>query len=329
MQGRMQASSCKFLGSGSVQPAPHIQWQCEVKRKMDEYYRLAQCLPQPYAAELAALPVRCAPYVQEIRLRVGQSMLFTVNGRVSPAAKYLPRADRLRRLTAKDLQACFQYLCRDSAFAYEEELRQGFFTIRGGCRVGVAGSWGPGGFSAVTSLNLRVARPILCELPPEVPAYLQQNRGGLLVAGPPGSGKTTFLRTLIRHLCEKDALVTVADERGELLAGESDGFAAGADVPCDVYTRFPKAQAVCMALRCMNPQYIVCDEIGTAADAAALEEGVASGATFLASVHCDTPENLSRKPQLTRLLATGAFGAAVFLASRSHPGTVQTWMDLS
>ena len=74
---------------------------------MDEYYRLAQCLPQPYAAELAALPIRCAPYVQEIRLRAGQSMLFTVNGRVSPAAKYLPRADRLRRLTAKEVQRLF------------------------------------------------------------------------------------------------------------------------------------------------------------------------------------------------------------------------------
>ena len=159
---------------------------------MDEYYRLAQCLPQPYAAELAALPIRCAPYVQEIRLRAGQSMLFTVNGRISPAAKYLPRADRLRRLTAKEVQDCFQHLCRDSVFAYEEELRQGFFTIRGGCRVGVAGSWGPGGFSAVTSLNLRIARPITCGLPPEVPAFLQKNTGGLLVAGPPGSGKTTF-----------------------------------------------------------------------------------------------------------------------------------------
>lgn len=108
-------------------------------------------------------------------------------------------------------------------------------------RVGVAGSWGPGGFSAVTSLNLRIARPITCGLPPEVPAFLQKNTGGLLVAGPPGSGKTTFLRTLIRYLCEKDALVSVIDERGELLAGESDGFTVGADVPCDVYTRFPKA----------------------------------------------------------------------------------------
>ena len=266
--------------------------------------------------------------VQEIRLRAGQSMLFTVNGRVSPAAKYLPRADRLRRLTAKEVQDCFQHLCRDSVFAYEEELRQGFFTIRGGCRVGVAGSWGPGGFSAVTSLNLRIARPITCGLPPEVPAFLQKNTGGLLVAGPPGSGKTTFLRTLIRYLCEKDALVSVIDERGELLAGESDGFTAGADVPCDVYTRFPKAQAVCMALRCMNPQYIVCDELGTAADAAALEEGIASGATFIASVHCDAPESLTSKPQLARLLATGAFGAAVFLTGRSRPGTGAQWVEL-
>ena len=66
----------------------------------------------------------------------------------------------------------------------------------------------------------------------------------------------------------------------------------------------------------------------TAADAAALEEGIASGATFLASVHCDAPESLTRKPQLARLLATGAFGAAVFLTGRSRPGTGVQWVEL-
>ena len=68
--------------------------------------------------------------------------------------------------------------------------------------------------------------------------------------------------------------------------------------------------------------------LGTAADAAALEEGIASGATFLASVHCDAPESLTRKPQLARLLATGAFGAAVFLTGRSRPGTGAQWVEL-
>lgn len=132
---------------------------------MDEYYRLAQCLPQPYAAELAALPIRCAPYVQEIRLRAGQSMLFTVNGRVSPAAKYLPRADRLRRLTAKEVQDCFQHLCRDSVFAYEEELRQGFFTIRGRRRAaaqrlaGLSGTAGAGGIVYADTITLSFVQP--------------------------------------------------------------------------------------------------------------------------------------------------------------------------
>ena len=64
------------------------------------------------------------------------------------------------------------------------------------------------------------------------------------------------------------------------------------------------------------------------ADAAALEEGIAAGATFLASVHCDAPESLTRKPQLARLLATGAFGAAVFLTDRSRPGTGAQWVEL-
>ena len=67
---------------------------------------------------------------------------------------------------------------------------------------------------------------------------------------------------------------------------------------------------------------------GIGGGAAALEEGIASGATFLASVHCDAPESLTRKPQLARLLATGAFGAAVFLTGRSRPGTGAQWVEL-
>ena len=102
----------------------------------------------------------------------------------------LPRADRLRRLTAKEVQDCSQHLCRDSVFAYEEELRQALFH-----RTAAAAGWawraagGRAAYSAVTSLNLRIARPITCGLPPEVPAFLQKNTGGLLVAGPPGGAK--------------------------------------------------------------------------------------------------------------------------------------------
>lgn len=296
---------------------------------MDEYYRIAAALPSPFCGELQQLDPRCAPLVQEIRLRAGQPVQFTIKGRLTPAARYLPRAEHLQCMQPRQLQDCFLQLCGHSLYAYEEELRQGFFTILNGDRIGVAGSWSGNGFSAVTSLNLRVARWVTCPLPDEVQTYLLAEQDGLLVAGVPGSGKTTFLRTLIQHLGQRDQVVCVVDERGELMAGNGEGLPRAAQIACDVYTRCPKEEAICMALRCMNPSVIVCDELGTPGDAAAVERGVASGVRFLASVHCDSPQGLRKRPQLSRLLQTGAFRRAVFLDGRDRPGTVVQWVELT
>ena len=302
--------------------------QCEVRTTMDEYYRLAAALPQPLAGELGKLSPRYAPYVQEIRLRRGQPVLFTVQGRLTPCAKFLPGARRAAHIGEADLQACFLHLCRHSVYAYEEELRQGFFTVEGGNRIGVAGSWGGSGFSAVTSLNLRVARWVTCDVLQPVQQYLAEGSGSLLVAGAPGSGKTTFLRTLVQLLSQKDAVVCVVDERCELMAGEGGGGLPTAGMRCDVYTRCPKAEGIEIVLRCMNPAFIVCDELGTAQDAAAVERGLATSVRFLASVHCDTPETLRQKPFLQQLLQAGAFRQAVFLDGREKPGTMAEWVAL-
>ena len=219
------------------------------------------------------------------------------------------------------LRSCFAALCRDSAYAYEDELKQGYFTLPGGSRVGVAGVCGPAGFADITSLNLRVARQVPCVLPPQLRRTLDALNGGILVVGTPGSGKTTFLRSIIRYLDTARRIFCVADERGELLT-------AGHTVHCDVYTRCTKAQAIQMALRCMNPQVIVCDELGTPGDAEAVAQGVASGVVFFATVHCDDPAGLRKKPALTALLDTGAFAKAAFLSGRSRPGAVAQWVTL-
>lgn len=289
---------------------------------MDEYYNLVRQLPPPFQNDLSALNPQIAPFVQEIRLRAGQPILFTIKGKLTPCTKYLPGASHCRRLDLPQLQDCFLALCRHSAFAYEDELREGFFTIPGGSRVGVAGVRGPGGFTCVTSMNLRVARWITCDLSGEVVRALTTLTGGILVVGVPGSGKTTYLRSMIQYLGKTERIFCVVDERGELLWGGSDGLPKDRSIACDVYTQLPRADAICMALRCMNPQAIVCDELGTEADAAALEAGIASGAVFLASIHCDSIEHLEKRPQLSRLLRTGAFDTAVLLAGRSHPGSV-------
>ena len=57
-------------------------------------------------------------------------------------------------------------------------------------------------------------------MPPALDKLLEQHFTGLLVVGEPGSGKTTLLRTIARTLAERQRLVAVIDERGELFPPE-------------------------------------------------------------------------------------------------------------
>ena len=141
---------------------------------MDEYYRILESLPPALRTPLAKLDAHYAPHIQEIRLRLGQPVQFTICGRLCPAAKFLPGTGLPAALETDTLRDCFLQLCRRSVYAYEDELKQGYFTVQGGCRIGVAGCRGPGGFSAVTSLNLRIARWLTCPLPPELEALARR-----------------------------------------------------------------------------------------------------------------------------------------------------------
>lgn len=295
---------------------------------MDEYYTVIEGLPEPLRKELSKLPPSRASTVQEVRLRMQQPLQLTIGGRLLPATAVLPTATVVRNITEDMMQQCFLSLCGHSAYAYEKELSQGYFTADNGCRVGVAGLCTTDGFAVVRALNLRIARWITCSLPSRVQQALQQLAGGILVAGVPGSGKTTFLRSMMVELTRWNRIFSVVDERGELVPQRIRSMPDKPMLNCDVYTRVERAAGINMALRCMNPQVIVCDELGTTADAAALEMGLASGVVFLASVHCDTPEHLYQKPQLVRLLKTGAFSMAVFLSGKDHPGQVTKMVNL-
>lgn len=106
---------------------------------MDEYYRILESLPPALRTPLAKLDAHYAPHIQEIRLRLGQPVQFTICGRLCPAAKFLPGTGLPAALETDTLRDCFLQLCRRSVYAYEDELKQGYFTVQGGCRIGGSG----------------------------------------------------------------------------------------------------------------------------------------------------------------------------------------------
>lgn len=168
---------------------------------------------------------------------------------------------------------------------------------------------------ALTSLCIRVARSHNgCA--DELKRLLDRDGlCGVLICGEPSSGKSSLLRDLARQLAEDGRRVAVVDERGEL----------SGNLPllrCDVLRGYPKPEGIQQAVRCLAPDVVIFDELGTEEEAAAVCAGLNAGVAAIASAHGrDIPSLLRREP-VRRALLSGAFERVVLLAGRRQPGRI-------
>lgn len=258
--------------------------------------------------------------VEELRLRAGRSMTVVLpeGERVVSGAESVIRPVELEQVLEIATQA--------SAHTALERVRNGFFTVRGGHRIGICGTGVVRdgmvcNLRELSSMAIRVARPAKGVASAVLDGLWS---GGdfqsTLLLSPPGGGKTTLLRDLIRALSDGEGhpalRVGVADERGELAAmyrGEPQ-FDVGRHT--DIVDGCPKGAALLMLLRGMNPQVLAADEITAPEDGAALEMAANCGVSLLCTAHGGNLEDLERRPLYRRLLEAGLFRRAVLIELR-------------
>lgn len=301
--------------------------------------RLAQaagCLSPPIFGLLSNHFSELENKAREIRLRSARPAAVVCDGGTVYLTKSggltdLPCGD-LYTVSREDIDDTFRRACDYSVYARQRELCAGFVTLRGGHRIGVCGTAVTDGGGIInvrdiTSLCIRVSREYRgCGA--GLFRRMRASNGGALICGAPCSGKTTLLRDLARLFSTDEGLNTaLIDERGELAAvthGEPQN-----DVGlCDIYCGYPKADAVEQAVRTMSPDLIVCDEIGSVDDARALRLCLNSGVRVIAAAHASSAEELSARPVMRGILATGAFETAVFLRGRSFAGEISAVVRL-
>ena len=111
-----------------------------------------------------------------------------------------------------------------------------------------------------------------------------------LIVSPPGFGKTTLLRDLIRQISDGNTYgaglrVGVVDERSELAGSYLGRPQNDLGMRTDVLDGCPKAQGMLLLLRSMSPQVIAVDELGEETDRRALQKAAACGCGLLATLH--------------------------------------------
>lgn len=287
---------------------------------MDEFYAAIQRFPGLLRKQLAAIPEENARFVQEICLRSGRPVIL------STAKGPIPLGGGIV-INHTMLQECFYALCEHSVHSYEQQLAQGFFTLPGGHRVGIAGLVHSEhqvfkGFQAITSLNMRVARTILPALPQTIAQHLKGPFRGLMLIGPPGSGKTTLLRSISALLSGYGKKVSIVDERMEIWPCGPQGFASPVPLHCDVLSGTNKQQGILVALRGLGPEVILCDELGDKQDMQAVARGSQGGVSFVCTLHGADLRAAEKRFDCERAWLAQSFSCCAVLSNSSHPGEI-------
>ncbi len=262
-------------------------------------------LPEKFAEVLKRLPVCIKNSAYEIRLREGKPISLTCDRTFyisEDAEACITVPPKPLCVNSEELYEVLTRLTGHSVYTRAEELREGFVSMKNGHRAGVCGRFQSGYFRDISSVNIRIAR----QIPGAAKSLYNKVGRGILIAGAPGSGKTTVLRDLVRHLSDSGRRISLIDTRGELAAASGGRANLDVGINTDVISGGNKAKGAEIALRTLYPEYIAFDEIGNSAELELVSESFFSGVGIITTAHASSVEELMTRNVTSRLLELGA-----------------------
>lgn len=303
----------------------------------DRFNSVLAYLPYTIKRSLEILPNDVKTEIQEIRIKNGLPLsLVTSKDIIFPkeSQNYSTNSQNII-CTKEDLHQIFRAVCGYSVHSHTEEIKRGFITLKGGHRVGICGCgvYDKGNLSVIkdiSSLNIRIARQVIGSANAIIHNF-GKDIYSTLIAGSPGSGKTTILRDVARSLSNGSAYryyrVFVADERYELSSSQDGIIQNDLGITVDVMCGINKIEALNIGIRCFSPEVIIVDEIGDEREAQMLFECFNSGVKIIATTHCRNKQELMNKKFISQLVKNGIFEKVVILKEGNQKGAIESIID--
>lgn len=265
--------------------------------------------------------------IQEIRIKVGK-----------PTILILSNEERiLDCITTNDeVKGILVKISNYSLYAYEEEIKQGYITIKGGHRVGIAGECVISNgeiktIKNISSLNIRISKDVVGSSKKIMPIITRGDRiYNTLIISPPKCGKTTILRDIAKNISNgmytvglKGKKVVIIDERSEVAACYNGIPQMDVGIRTDVLDNCLKKTGMIMAIRSLSPDVLICDEIGTLGEVEALNMAFNSGVNIVVTVHGFDIEDIYSRKVFKELIDESIIERVVVLSSRKGAGTIE------
>lgn len=247
--------------------------------------------------------------LQEIRLGAGQPVRLKFAGKerfLTKEGEIGTFPEKAWCLTEKEIDEIIKNVCRYSLYAFENEIRQGYITVSGGHRIGMAGQvvldekGNIRNMSHIRFLNIRISHQVLGAAEEIMPYVYEDGRVlNTLLVSPPGCGKTTLLRDMIRQVSNGNVYgqgrqVAVVDERSEIAGSFMGTPQNDVGIRTDVLDGCPKVQGMMLLMRSMAPSVVAVDEIGGCEDLRAVYQILQCGSSVIATMHGSTMEDVQR-----------------------------------
>ena len=283
------------------------------------YNEILRYFPKRIATSLEEAFKQTNYVIEEIRLRTERPIII----------KHSKGEEILKTtVSINEILETLQHICDNSIYTYQNQICNGFITIKGGHRIGISGSVVQtdrkiSNINYISNLNFRIARQII-GASNEILRYIinmeENSIYNTLIASSPGAGKTTILRDVVRRLSDgidqinfKGKTISLVDERGEIAAVYKGIPQNDIGVRTDVMDNVDKSIGMKLLIRSMSPEIIVADEIGKDEDVEAINYAVCSGIKGIFTAHGGSLKELQLNPAISKIIGKHIFERVIFL----------------
>ena len=257
--------------------------------------------------------------IEEIRLRTNKNIIL----KLSENELILDY-----KVTTSDILETLEKITENSVYSYENQIIQGFITLKEGHRVGITGNAiSENGrivnISYISGMNFRVAKQVKgCSDSILQHVYSNNNFRNTLLLGAPGSGKTTLLRDLIRQISNGNHYsqglnIGVVDERNEISSMYKGSEQNDIGIRTDTLAGIPKTLGIKMLIRSMAPEVIAVDEIGNKDDYENIQFAMCSGVKVLVTAHGNSSNDLKLNSELSKIIESKIIERIIILNSEN------------